>query len=121
MRSDIKANKQFLHGYFKRRALSACVVSLFLPTAVIAADQVIDITTPINSNVSYIGNVTLEFGSMGPSGRKILVSKGQHVTISNADPNGTLTFNFDGSVMWGLKSGPLGLLKKDENAQRVVS
>lgn len=24
-------------------------------------------------------------------------------------------------VMWGLKSGPLGLLKKDENAQRVVS
>ena len=24
-------------------------------------------------------------------------------------------------MMWGLKSGPLGLLKKDENAQRVVS
>ena len=24
-------------------------------------------------------------------------------------------------LMWGLKSGPLGLLKKDENAQRVVS
>ena len=25
------------------------------------------------------------------------------------------------ALMWGLKSGPLGLLKKDENAQRVVS
>lgn len=97
MRSEIKANKQFLHGYFKRRALSACVVSLFLPTAVIAADQVIDITTPINSDVSYTGNVTLDFGSMGASGRKILADKGQHVTISNSDPNGTLTFNFDGS------------------------
>ena len=24
-------------------------------------------------------------------------------------------------VMWGLKSGPLGLLKKYENAQRIVS
>lgn len=27
----------------------------------------------------------------------------------------------NGDLMWGLKSGPLGLLKKDENAQRVVS
>lgn len=97
MRSETKANKQFSHARFKLKALTASIASLLLPTAVLAADQVIDITTPINSDVSYTGNVTLDFGSMGANDRKILVDKGQHVTISNSDPNGTLTFNFDGS------------------------